>query len=97
MGYDMVEAISAEEMSDEEDERDRNKAGQYVESVTPEMVLDLFAEVEGPVLASTDVREQYKVTSETANRKFQELERRGLVGSRVIGGRTVYWRTEEDE
>jgi len=91
----MVEAIVQEEMS--EDERERNESGRYVESVTPETVLGLFEEIEGPALTSGDVRERYDVTSETAKRKLQELERRGLVDSRVSSGRTMYWRAEEDE
>ena len=91
----MVEGITSEEMS--EDERERNESGRYVESVTPETVLDLFEEVEGPVLTSGDVRERYDVTSETAKRKLQELERRGLVDSRISSGRTIYWRTKDDE
>lgn len=81
-------------MSDEE--RERNEAGRYVESVTPETVLRLFDEVEGPALTSGDVRERYDVTSETAKRKLQTLEERGLVGSRTASGRTIYWRIKDE-
>ena len=91
----MGSTVTVEEMSD--DQRERNESGRYVESVTPETVLDLFKEIEGPVLTSGDVRERYDVTSETAKRKLQELERRGLVTSRVSSGRTIYWRTEDEE
>lgn len=91
----MAEAMIREEMSDEE--RERNESGRYVESVTPETVLDLFEEVEGPALTSGDVRDRYNVTTDTAKRKLQKLEQRGLVGSRVSSGRTIYWRTEDED
>lgn len=71
---------------------ERNERGQIIESVTPDDVLELFEEIEGPVLSSGDVAEHFDVTTETARAKLNALAERRDVDHRRVGRTKVYWR-----
>lgn len=77
--------------------RERDESGQYVESATPEDVLDVFDEVRGPVITSSDVADRFDITTESARQKLKRLVDRGDLEQRKAGRTTIYWRAEGDE
>lgn len=78
-------------------DRARNEHGQYVETVTPERVLDVFDHVDGPTITSTDVADVLDCSTEAARRKLAELAERGELASRSVGRTIVWWRTTPHE
>jgi len=74
--------------------RKHGEKGEYVETVTPEDVLEVFDTVRGPVVLSADVSDALGVTRETARRKLQQLYDRDDVDRRKVSRRVVYWRKE---
>jgi len=77
-------------------QRDRDTSGQYTERVSLEDVLEVFDEVRGPSIISSDVAEQYKITTEAARQKLAELYDRGDVDRRKAGGTTLWWHTGDE-
>jgi len=75
--------------------RKHGEKGEYVETVTPEDVLEVFDTVRGPVVLSADVSDALGVTRETARRKLQQLYDRDDVDRRKVSRRVVYWREED--
>jgi biotin operon repressor len=76
----------------------RGDTGQYVETVGPTDVLEVFDHVDGPpVVTSADVAEQTGLSRDSARRKLEELKQRGSVDSRRTAGRVLYWRTDNAE
>jgi ribosomal protein S25 len=74
--------------------RERSESGHYVETVTQDRVLDVFDDVEGPVVTSSDVAESLDCTTEAARRKLQSLYDEGVLDRRKTGRTLIYWRTE---
>lgn len=74
--------------------RKHGEKGEYVETVTPEDVLEVFDTVRGPVVLSADVSDALGVTRETARRKLQQLYDRDDLDRRKVSRRVVYWRGE---
>lgn len=74
--------------------RERDEAGQYVETVGPEDVLDVFDAVDGPVITSSDVAEYLECTTEAARQKLQRLVDGGTLDRRKTGRTVIYWRAE---
>lgn len=72
---------------------ERSPAGKFTSTVTAADVLELFDAVEGPVLGSGDVAGTLHCTRDTARRKLDMLEDRGLVASRMVGRTRVFWLT----
>jgi len=72
--------------------REQGDSGEFVETVPPEDVLDVFDAVDGPVVLSADVAEYFDVTRETARRKLQILYDRGTLDRRKVSRRVIYWR-----
>jgi len=72
--------------------REQGDSGEFVETVPPEDVLDVFDAVDGPVILSADVAEYFDVTRETARRKLQILYDRGTLDRRKVSRRVIYWR-----
>lgn len=70
---------------------ERSSTGTFTSTVSAADVLDLFDAVEGPVLGSGDVAENLHCTRDTARRKLDVLEDRGLVASRMVGRTKVFW------
>lgn len=73
---------------------ERGPEGTFRSTVTATDVMELFEAVEGPVLGSADVADELGCTRETARRKLDLLQKRGLVASRTVGRTTVYWRVD---
>jgi hypothetical protein len=73
--------------------RERDKSGQYVETVGLDDVLGVFDRVRGPVITSSDVAEVLDCTTEAARQKLKQLHERGEVDRRKTGRTVVWWRT----
>lgn len=74
--------------------RERNDAGQFVETVTLADVLGVFERVEGPVVTTGDVADHLDCSREAARQKLERLTEQGTLDSRKTAGRVVYWRTD---
>jgi len=76
--------------------RERDDSGQYVETVSPDAVLDVFDHVAGPVITSGDVADALGCTTEAARQKLLQLHKDGKLGKRKAGRTLVYWRVDDD-
>jgi predicted ArsR family transcriptional regulator len=77
--------------------RERTETGEYVETVTTDRVLGVFARVDGPALTSADVAETLDCSRETARRKLSVLAEQGRVDRRKTAGRVIWWLTESEQ
>lgn len=77
--------------------REQGESGEFVETIAPEDVLEVFDTVDGPVIFSADVADHFGVTRETARRKLKQLSNQGELDRRKVSRRVIYWRAEEDE
>lgn len=75
--------------------REHGADGTYVETVPVDRVLDVFDDVDGPVILSADVADALGCTRETARRKLQALYDRGILDRRKVSRRVIYWRAED--
>jgi len=75
--------------------REHGADGTYVETVPVDRVLDVFDDVDGPVILSADVADALGCTRETARRKLQALYDRGVLDRRKVSRRVIYWRAED--
>jgi|AntDeeMinimDraft_5_1070356.scaffolds.fasta_scaffold00220_34 predicted ArsR family transcriptional regulator len=73
---------------------DRGPEGTFRSTVTTTDVVELYDVVDGPVLGSADVANHLGCTRDTARRKLDLLEKRGLVDSRMVGRTKVFWRVD---
>ena len=62
--------------------------------MTEEEILELFSEIPGPVLTTTDLAETYDMTTEGARRKLNDLCDTGVLDRRKTGRTRVYWRID---
>jgi predicted ArsR family transcriptional regulator len=76
-------------------EPERSDGGEFVESVTLDAVLGVFADVEGPVVTSGDVADALGCSRETARRKLRQLHQEGRISQRKTAGRVVWWLTDD--
>jgi predicted ArsR family transcriptional regulator len=63
--------------------------------VTETEVLDLFEQIPGPVVTTTDLAETYDMTTEGARRKLNDLCDAGVLDRRKTGRTRVYWRVDD--
>jgi len=63
--------------------------------VTETEVLDLFEQIPGPVITTTDLAETYDMTTEGARRKLNDLCDVGALDRRKTGRTRVYWRIDD--
>lgn len=63
--------------------------------MTETEVLDLFEQIPGPVITTTDLAETYDMTTEGAKRKLNDLCDAGLLDRRKTGRTHVYWRVDD--
>jgi len=75
----------------------RNESGQFAAAVTLDDVLDVFDEVDGPVVTTGDVADATGCSRDSARRKLDQLHEQGRVGRRRTAGRVLYWRLEAAE
>lgn len=76
--------------------REQGESGEFVETIAPEDVLQVFDAVDGPVILSADVADYFEVTRETARRKLQQLHDQGELDRRKVSRRVIYWRAERE-
>jgi len=76
--------------------RERDESGKYVETVGAADVLDVFSQVDGPVITSSDVATALECTTEAARQKLQRLVDEGELARRKTGRTVVYWRTGDE-
>ena len=76
-------------MSEGQPDRERAESGQYVSEVTPEDALAVFTDREPRT--ATEVAEELGVVRRTAYNKLAELETRGDLKKKKVGGRAVVW------
>lgn len=74
---------------------DRDDVGQYQQKITREDILQVFEDVDGPVIMTSDVASELECTPETARKRLQRLNDLGIVESRNSGGRNLYWRKQD--
>jgi predicted ArsR family transcriptional regulator len=77
--------------------RERDESGQYVETVGPDDVLDVFGHVRGPAITSSDVADALNCTTEAARQKLTRLHEEGKVNKRKSGRTVLYWRTDRNK
>lgn len=58
--------------------------------------VQLFRRTEDPVLTTSDVAEEFGITSEAARQRLDRLVDRGLVEKRTVGAAAVvYWLSDD--
>jgi len=72
-------------------ERARNEDGQFVETVTPERVLAVMRDADGPVVTAGDIAEKLGCTPEAVTKKLDQLRRQDRVDRLQVGARAVVW------
>lgn len=92
-----IERTMSDGNKEASDDRTRNEHGQYIETVTPDRVLNVFDHVDGPTITSTDVADVLDCSTEAARRKLAELAERGELASRSVGRTIIWWRTMSRE
>ncbi|WP_228546141.1 HTH domain-containing protein [Halegenticoccus tardaugens] len=78
-------------------ERVRNDAGEFVETVTPERILQVLRTVDDPVATAGDIAEILDCTPEAVRQKLTVLHDQGRVARRKVGARAVVWWLTEEE
>ncbi|NKE37915.1 hypothetical protein GWG54_19370 [Natronococcus sp. JC468] len=78
-------------------DRKRNDRGEYVETVTPEGVLEVMRRSPDPIVTAKEVGEALERTSEAARQKLLKLQDEGIVARRKVGaGAVVWWIVDAD-
>jgi len=71
--------------------RERDESGQYVEEVTPEQIVELFAHAEVPVLTASEVAEEVDCSRSAAYNKLEMLVEDGRLRKKTVGARAVVY------
>lgn len=74
---------------------EKGDEGTSAETGSLEDILDVFEDVRGPVITSSDVADQFDWSTDTARQKLQQLYDRGKVDKRKTGRVIVWWHTRE--
>lgn len=77
--------------------RKRTETGEFVETVTPERVVETIREADGPIVTTRDVADALECTTEAARQKLVTLTEQGRVARRKVGARAVVWWLTEPE
>jgi predicted transcriptional regulator of viral defense system len=77
-------------------DRTRTETGQYAETVTLERVIDVFEQVEGPAITSSDIADALDCSTEAARQKLKRLHDQGRVRRRKTGRTVLWWLTDEE-
>lgn len=78
-------------------DRERNEKGRYVETVSPDTVLEVIQHAADPIVTAKEVGEKLDCTSEAARQKLLRLQDQGIVARRKVGaGAVVWWLIDED-
>jgi DNA-binding GntR family transcriptional regulator len=71
--------------------RERGEHGEFVETVTLGDVLGVFDHIDGPVVTSADVADEFDLSRDAARRKLGKLYDQGRLQRRKTAGRVVWW------
>lgn len=74
-------------------DRERDKQGNYVETVTPARVLAAIQGADDPVVTTNDVASVLGCSTESARQKLVSLHENGEVERKEVGARAVVWWT----
>lgn len=69
--------------------------GKFTEKYSLADVLDVFDEVRGPVVTTSDIAEHVGCSPELARQKLKTLYEKGEVDRRKTGRIKVWWLTDE--
>lgn len=69
--------------------------GKFTEKYSLADVLDVFGEVRGPVVTTSDIAEHVGCSRELARQKLKTLYEKGEVDRRKTGRIKVWWLTDE--
>ena len=72
-------------------DRERARTGEYVETVTPDRVLDAVATHPDPTVTAREVGEAVGCSTSAARKKLTALHEHGDVERKKVGGRSVVW------
>lgn len=79
-------------------DRERNKKGRYVETVSPDTVIEVIQHADDPIVTAKEVGEKLECTSEAARQKLLRLQDQGIVARRKVGaGAVVWWLVDKDQ
>jgi len=82
------------------DERDRDDGGKYTEEIPLDSVLEIFEEVEIPVLTSKEIASAIDCSRQAAYNKLEELVDKDMLIKKKVGAKGVVyiqWDRDEDE
>jgi DNA-binding Lrp family transcriptional regulator len=77
--------------------RSRSGGGTYEPEVSDEELLDVFRELEKPVLTATQVAGKVSIGRKAVLERLRGLEKRGVLERMEVGARAVVWWPVEDE
>lgn len=77
--------------------RQHGDGSSFEEAIPVESVLDVFNDVEGPVVLSADIAEYFDCSTGTARRKLEQLHEEGHLDRRKVSQRIIYWRSERTD
>lgn len=72
-------------------ERARDDGGKFVETVTPERVLEIMRETDAPVATAREIADVIGCTPEAVRQKLELLHEQERVERRKVGSRAVVW------
>ena len=77
--------------------RSRSGGGTYEPEVSDEELLNVFRELEKPVLTATQVAGEVSIGRKAVLERLHGLEKRGVLERMEVGARAVVWWPVEDE
>jgi CTP-dependent riboflavin kinase len=80
------------------DERDRDDGGKYTEEIPLDSVLEIFEEVEIPVLTSKEVADALDCSRQAAYNKLEKLSDGDVLIKKKVGAKgAVYIQWDQDD
>lgn len=73
-----------------DDDRDRGDSGEFIQEITLDDVLGVFAAVDAPAILTSDVIDELDISRESARQKLTRLTDQGRIERRKKG-RTITW------
>jgi len=77
--------------------RSRSGGGTYEPEVSDEELLDVFRELEKPVLTATQVAGEVSIGRKAVLERLRGLKERGVLERMEVGARAVVWWPVDDE
>lgn len=73
------------------EDRKRGNDGRYVETVSPEDVVEVLYRAADPVMSAKEIGDQLGRSSESARQKLSQLAEQGRVERKKVGAGAVVW------